>query len=941
MKRFVLVLFALFGLTMAVFAQSQNFNTLKNQAQTYFQQREYEKSNQCYEQIIKELQNTEYESLIPTIKTSIAINNLYIGIDAYNLLDYTKAKTYFEKALDYAKPESKAYYTANSWMGEWYSTRSLDIRLNNGNLSDALQYSKSAESFFDLALKTEKRLNQQLVTSNILSDLKRNNESVILLNNIISECENEYEKKEIIGKAFIKLGTIELLSENLQPAILHLESGYRICNENNSKFYAYLAADKLHQLYTYQIPDQTKAEFWKQCADKLDSNDRVSFKTSNGQYYNTIIDAKGSDVILYEDAINKIVFEKKYSEGIYALTNLIAKRANSNNYPMQDIASYYITRAQGWQGLSQYQNSENDCKIALSILENCDNQDKSDMILAWEILAIDYFYWNKSQEALLAADKSVEISLNYYGELHGKTIDAIEIRSNIEGFNSLKEKALDDRQRIFKAVQKNVEQNFTYLTMTERSSYWNKYYPITRAMFTFAHMFNDWNSSFTDELFNQQLLSKGLLITTENTLQRAIDNNAALKSKYQEIRELRILSMNDRTSPSDAETAIIEADRKERSLGESANAIHQYMDFLKIHQSDVKNSLKSDEVAIEFADYRIGKDSIMYAALIMSPKWEHCLFLPLVEERTLTVHNANLTESIWKPIIDKLNDDVKKIYFAPTGSLYLIPIESMAFPDGSLISDKYQLYRLSSTRWLAYESNTSVGTDAIVYGGLRYDMDIEDMLADANTRKVMKSLPYLEGTKTEAIAIADIINNSNKNIHAEIKLEKEGTETSFKLLDGKQKRIIHIGTHGSYENNGRLYFAGANNKYLGDDIPEGLDDGILTSMEISELNLSGLDLITLSACQTGLGEVTSDGVSGLQRAFKKAGAQSILMSLWEVNDEATSMLMTEFYKNWICIGVTKHDALEMAKRTVRSRKDKEWDNPYYWAAFVLLDSVDR
>ena len=115
------------------------------------------------------------------------------------------------------------------------------------------------------------------------------------------------------------------------------------------------------------------------------------------------------------------------------------------------------------------------------------------------------------------------------------------------------------------------------------------------------------------------------------------------------------------------------------------------------------------------------------------------------------------------------------------------------------------------------------------------------------------------------------------------------------------------------------------------------DDGVLTALEISHLDLTNVNLVTLSACETGLGDITGDGVFGLQRGFKKAGAQSILMSLWKVDDEATCMLMTEFYRSWIGGKTTKHDALEKAKQTVRSHKEKGWDDPKYWAAFILLD----
>lgn len=126
----------------------------------------------------------------------------------------------------------------------------------------------------------------------------------------------------------------------------------------------------------------------------------------------------------------------------------------------------------------------------------------------------------------------------------------------------------------------------------------------------------------------------------------------------------------------------------------------------------------------------------------------------------------------------------------------------------------------------------------------------------------------------------------------------------------------------------------------GDDIPASMDDGILTAQEISRIDLRTVDLVVLSACETATGEINSEGVFGLQRGFKKAGTNSIMMSLWKVDDDATCLLMTEFYNNWISKKMTKQKALKEAKQTVRSHKEKGWDDPKYWAAFILLDAID-
>jgi CHAT domain-containing protein len=135
-----------------------------------------------------------------------------------------------------------------------------------------------------------------------------------------------------------------------------------------------------------------------------------------------------------------------------------------------------------------------------------------------------------------------------------------------------------------------------------------------------------------------------------------------------------------------------------------------------------------------------------------------------------------------------------------------------------------------------------------------------------------------------------------------------------------------------------LLLAGAVHRYLDEEtLPNDLDDGILKSSEIAKLDLNNVDLAVLSACETGLGAVTREGVFGLQRGFKKAGVNSILMSLWKVDDDATCALMTQFYANWLS-GKSKYESLELAKDYIRSQA--AWSSPFYWAAFILLDAVN-
>ncbi|MBR5652687.1 MAG: CHAT domain-containing protein [Prevotella sp.] len=274
---------------------------------------------------------------------------------------------------------------------------------------------------------------------------------------------------------------------------------------------------------------------------------------------------------------------------------------------------------------------------------------------------------------------------------------------------------------------------------------------------------------------------------------------------------------------------------------------------------------------------------------------------------------------------------------------------------------------------------------ASLFGGVDYNASIsgtpplegtgEASVSIALHRSLIDSLDvrgmtanYLPQTLTEVQEIKASF-DIKKQI-ATLTTGKEATETSVKSLSSHSPRIIHIATHGFYLTEDRadyarsqdklrflghddqrsaadledkaltrsgLLMAGANETLHGEDRPLDVDDGVLTAQEISRLDLRGLDLVVLSACKTGNGDINQgEGVFGLQRGFKKAGAQTIVMSLWEVNDEATQILMTAFYEN-LLQGQSKRDAFQNAQHHLRTVDNGQFDKPQFWAAFILLD----
>ncbi|MBQ4475922.1 MAG: CHAT domain-containing protein [Bacteroidales bacterium] len=322
--------------------------------------------------------------------------------------------------------------------------------------------------------------------------------------------------------------------------------------------------------------------------------------------------------------------------------------------------------------------------------------------------------------------------------------------------------------------------------------------------------------------------------------------------------------------------------------------------------------------------------------------------------------STGLYKLAWQPL-EKYFPENPRIYFAPSGTLHQIAVEYAPIDHDKTISDKYEIYRVSSTRFLAMSYMPRPLKNSVLYGGIFYDSDTTTMKRESdrystrsgnairsfsalNRNEDRGSLSYLPGTKTE---VENIVGKLKKNrVKAKLYEGTQANEESFKALSGSEIAVLHIATHGFFLPTDQklsgdqslvqsgLLLSGANYTWQNHPLPEGIEDGILTAKEISFMDLRKTDLVVLSACQTALGEITGEGVFGLQRGFKKAGARTIIMSLWPVDDNATLLMMTEFYSN-LTKGMTKREAFLSAQSKVKNTAG--FGNPRYWAAFIMLD----
>jgi CHAT domain-containing protein len=199
------------------------------------------------------------------------------------------------------------------------------------------------------------------------------------------------------------------------------------------------------------------------------------------------------------------------------------------------------------------------------------------------------------------------------------------------------------------------------------------------------------------------------------------------------------------------------------------------------------------------------------------------------------------------------------------------------------------------------------------------------------------NLSELPGTKTEVENISNLM--IAKGWQPEVLIGDKALEETLK--DCFKPRVLHIATHGYFQPDATstqnpllrsgLMLAGAAQTLDGNK-DDKTEDGILTAYEAMNLNLDNTDLVVLSACETGLGSISNgEGVYGLQRAFRVAGAKTIIMSLWKVDDQATQELMTSFYENWLNTG-NKRQSFEIAQQNIKMK----YKAPYFWGAFVMV-----
>lgn len=387
---------------------------------------------------------------------------------------------------------------------------------------------------------------------------------------------------------------------------------------------------------------------------------------------------------------------------------------------------------------------------------------------------------------------------------------------------------------------------------------------------------------------------------------------------------------------------------------------------------EVLDGLSDNEAAVEFVRYKdIKSKEIFYGALVVSQHKNHPIFVKLCKEVELqksieynfaetdfeyterVYRSGTLYNLIWKPLEPHMKN-TKKCYASLSGLLYKIALDA-TFSDNTSLHPKIQL--LHSTASVVNKApSLPVSPVVSLYGGVKYNLaqvEKNDSLSGIVSENVhylhrgteSQNWNYLKGTEKEVIEIKDIL--QKKGFEVQLNLGINCSENKLKeRLTHASPNILHIATHGyyplaqdsvlsytqtaTYARSG-LVMAGANTSKKENAPIEKFGDGILTAPEITALNLSNTQLVVLSACETGKGQVSHvDEIYGLQRAFKITGAKYVIYTLWKIPDESSKDFMVHFYKT-----LSEGNSIESSFFKTKEVMKKKYP-VYHWAGFQLI-----
>ncbi len=574
--------------------------------------------------------------------------------------------------------------------------------------------------------------------------------------------------------------------------------------------------------------------------------------------------------------------------------------------------------------------------------------------------------YDKSEEFY---DKAKDIYERSFNRTHPEYVKVLSKLSKVYYMEKDYKRAKRNIEEALNNYEDFLKRYFPALSEREKAKYWNTIKQDFEFYNTLAFGQLEDFRDLSGKVYNYQLLTKALLLSSSIKMKERILNSQDedLKASYNEWVQKKELLTNALSMSTqqlaeneiDAGSLSNEVERLEKELSEKSELFSKDFENKKITYENVQKSLGENDVAVEMVRFRYFNhtftDSIIYVALYLKndkarPKVVELPEGNRMETRFFKYYRNCITGKIvdqysykvfWEPVQSQIGQ-YSTLFLSPDGVYNQLNLEAIPTPDGRYVIDNSNIVIVSNTKDLYLKKIKSKvegsSNTATMFGNPTFYVTAS-----------RGNIPSLPGTEKEVAELQALLIQQGwkTSEYTEIK----ATEERVKELDSP--KIFHIATHGFYtpdtssddaiteteaeKNENPLLKTGLLLKGAGDLLEKtsynyNLESGILTAYEAMSLNLDKTDLVVLSACETGLGEISNgEGVYGLQRAFLVAGAKTLIMSMFKVDDAATQKLILTFYRKWLTTGNLRQSFVD-AKKELRV----EYPEPIYWGAFMMI-----
>lgn len=689
----------------------------------------------------------------------------------------------------------------------------------------------------------------------------------------------------------------------------------------------------------------------------------LAIAKSEGTLYDNFIDEeriKTNRAILAQEQGDFNLADQLYTEAMSGMLN----KGFENHPDYNNVLIYY----------GALRVSRNDPNVLSFLTETIDGIRKKygnkHPLLAKAILNEANYYLNLEDfaSAKTAYTEALTILQDAFGDFHKDVLDTLNKIGICDWQLGHTASAKTYMDQSIQGYLQQLDRLFVTMSESEKTQFWQSLKPNIDNYMAFAL---DIASPYPEVLisaFELQIHTKGILInSTTKTRQHILASGNAelidLFKSYKQTKDLLAIYYSS-TKEDIAEDGIditaleTKANEIEKSLTKMSNEFGQAQ-IATTTFAATRAMLKPDEAAIEIVrvpiKYGANRGQVHYAALVVNPQLDlpkMSLLSNGLELETkyiksyknlirLKMEDHQSFNNYWAPI-EELLTGISKVYVSVDGIYNSININTLLDASGKYLIDKREYAMVPNTKHIHEIRNENLVIDpnkvAVLVGYPDYGND--DIFAP------------LPGTREELNAINQTL--SEEGVKTQLYMQNAATKSNVTQINNPE--ILHIATHGFFlpdlseekgmvmgvqvskaQNNpllrSGLLFTGAADIYSKELSLNSEDNGILNAYEVMNMDLNQTELVIMSACETGTGEIINgEGVYGLSRSFQVAGSNKIIMSLWKVNDEATKELMTSFYSYWMSLGDS-----QVAFRKAQQKVKEEFADPYFWGAFIMMN----